>query len=38
MNKIGLKSFESEALASNFDALMMALVKAKPEAVKGRYF
>ena len=38
MNKIGLRTFEQQALHQNFDALMMALIAKKPETVKGRYF
>jgi len=38
MTKIGLRTFQTGQLASNFDALMLALVAKKPEAVKGRYF
>lgn len=38
MNKIGIRTFEGEALHHNFDALMMALIARKPESVKGRYF
>ncbi|QAT41412.1 50S ribosomal protein L1 [Clostridium sp. JN-9] len=34
---IGKKSFESEKLATNFHALMEAIVKAKPVAAKGQY-
>ena len=37
-NKIGLKSFDVDALYTNFDALMMALIQKKPESIKGRYF
>ena len=37
MSKIGKRSFEEDKLASNFDALMMALIDRKPESVKGRY-
>ena len=38
LSKIGLRKFEKQALQDNFDALMMALLDKKPEAVKGRYF
>ena len=34
---IGKASFGSEKLFENFDALMNAIVKAKPEASKGQY-
>ena len=34
---IGKKSFGSEKLAENFNALMDAVVKAKPAAAKGQY-
>jgi large subunit ribosomal protein L1 len=37
-SKIGLRDFDEDKLNSNFDALMMALVDKKPEAIKGRYF
>lgn len=35
---IGKKSFGKEKLAENFNALMDAVVKAKPAAAKGAYF
>ena len=35
---IGKKSFGQEKLMENFNALMEALVKAKPAAAKGQYF
>lgn len=35
---IGKASFSVEQLAENFTALMIALLKAKPSAAKGRYF
>jgi len=38
MNKIGKRAFEQEALLQNLNALMTALVKRKPESVKGKYF
>ena len=38
MNKIGKRSFENDALIENFNALMDALVRKKPESVKGKYF
>jgi large subunit ribosomal protein L1 len=34
---IGKKSFGADKLAENFDALMEAIVKAKPAAAKGVY-
>ncbi|MGL5258778.1 MAG: 50S ribosomal protein L1 [Lachnospiraceae bacterium] len=34
---IGKASFSDEALQENFDALMGAIVKAKPSALKGQY-
>ncbi len=34
---IGKASFSQEALLQNFDALMEALLKARPSAVKGQY-
>ncbi len=34
---IGKKSFENEKLEENFKALMEALIKARPSAVKGTY-
>ena len=34
---IGRVSFGTEKLTENFDALMDALVKAKPAAAKGQY-
>lgn len=34
---IGKASFEQEKLQENFDALMDAIVKAKPSALKGQY-
>ena len=34
---IGKASFTEEALQENFDALMAAIVKAKPSALKGQY-
>jgi large subunit ribosomal protein L1 len=37
-SKIGLRSFDSQKLAENFDALMLALVQKKPDVIKGRYF
>jgi large subunit ribosomal protein L1 len=37
-SKIGRRDFEDDKLGSNFDALMMALIDRKPEAIKGRYF
>ena len=38
MNKIGKKTFDDEALAQNLDAIMNAIIKKKPESVKGKYF
>ena len=34
---IGKASFEEGKLQENFDALMEAIVKAKPSALKGQY-
>jgi large subunit ribosomal protein L1 len=34
---VGKASFSEEALKQNFDALMGALIKARPSAVKGQY-
>jgi len=34
---IGKVSFGAEKLQQNFDALMGAIIKAKPEAAKGQY-
>jgi large subunit ribosomal protein L1 len=34
---IGKKSFGREKLAENYNALMEAIVKAKPAAAKGQY-
>ena len=34
---VGKVSFTEEALQENFNALMEAIVKAKPSAVKGQY-
>ena len=34
---VGKASFTSEALMENFNALMEAIVKAKPSALKGQY-
>ena len=34
---IGKKSFGEEKIAENFNALMDAIVKAKPAAAKGQY-
>lgn len=34
---IGKASFGAEKLAGNFDALMGAIIKAKPAAAKGQY-
>ena len=38
MVKIGLREFEGDALFSNLDAFLKALIAKKPEAVKGKYF
>lgn len=37
MSKIGQRSFDDDKLATNFEALMMALIERKPESVKGKY-
>ena len=34
---IGKKSFGPEKLEENFDALLAAIIKAKPAAAKGQY-
>ena len=36
MAKIGLRSFENDAIFNNFDALAKALVKKRPESLKGK--
>ena len=38
MNRIGLREFETDKLVENFDALVHALVRKKPDIIKGRYF
>jgi large subunit ribosomal protein L1 len=38
MVKIGLREFNEEQLFTNFDAFARALVKRKPESIKGKYF
>jgi ribosomal protein L1 len=38
MVKIGLREFNEDQLLSNFDAFARALVKRKPESIKGKYF
>ena len=38
MNKIGNRSFEDEALASNLNAILDSIAKRKPESIKGKYF
>ena len=38
MGKIGLRSFDDNALLDNLNALMDAIAKRKPESVKGKYF
>ena len=38
MVKIGLREFEEDKLIENFDAFARALVKRKPESIKGKYF
>jgi len=34
---IGKASFDEEKIVENFDALMSAIVKARPSALKGKY-
>jgi ribosomal protein L1 len=36
MAKIGLKEFENDAIFTNFDALVRAIVLKKPESLKGK--
>ena len=38
MVKIGLKEFDTENLQKNFDSFARALVKKKPDSVKGKLF
>ena len=38
MVKIGLREFNEDQLFTNFDAFARALVKRKPESIKGKYF
>ncbi len=38
MVKIGLRNFNDDQLYTNFDAFARALVKKKPESIKGKYF
>ena len=38
MVKIGLREFQEDQLLTNFDAFARALVKKKPESIKGKYF
>lgn len=37
-NKIGKRTFEDGALVSNLEAIMDAIIKKKPESIKGKYF
>merc|ERR1712046_42299 len=37
MGKIGMRSFEDQALIDNLNAFMTAIIKKKPESVKGKY-
>jgi ribosomal protein L1 len=38
MVKIGLRDFEDNSIAQNFDALALALVQKKPESIKGKFY
>lgn len=38
MNKIGKRNFKDEDLHTNFDALLSAIAKKRPESLKGKLF
>lgn len=38
MGKIGLRSFENQALLDNLNAMMSAIARKKPDSIKGKYF
>ena len=37
MNKFGKREFTEPNLQANLDSLLRAIIKKKPESVKGRY-